>query len=129
MICKKIFDENISHLDGNKIILLLHVLDPLGGLTLGVNHQRPPPTIGDDHTIVHTEVVLGQPRYLPLPDLHLVPQDVGQAELVGAGDLLLFAQLLPVRDDGFTIASIESSEIRNNTGCKQHITGNVDKTT
>ena len=61
--------------------------------------------------------------------LYLVSEDAGEGELVRAGDLLLLAQLLPVRDDGFTIASIESSEIRNNTRCKQHITGNVDKTT
>ena len=41
------------YFDGTQIIFFLHILDPLGGLTLGIYHKRPPPGIGHYHPIVH----------------------------------------------------------------------------
>ena len=46
------------YFDGHEIVFLLHVLDPLGCLTLRINHECPPPGIGHNDAIVNGEVVL-----------------------------------------------------------------------
>ena len=58
---------------------------------------------------------------------HLVAQDVRQRELVGAGNLLFFAQLLPVGNDRLPISGVKSPQISHNAGCEQNVSGDVDK--
>ena len=60
---------------------------------------------------------------------HLVPQNVGQRELVGAGNLLVFTQLLPVGNDRLPISGVKSPQISHNAGCEQNVSGDVDKAT
>jgi hypothetical protein len=38
--------------DDAEVVFLLHVLDPLPGLALRVDHQRPASGVGDDHPVV-----------------------------------------------------------------------------
>jgi len=46
----------IGVLDDEKVVLLLHVLDPLPGLALRIDHERPPPSVGDDDAVVHRKL-------------------------------------------------------------------------
>ena len=46
----------ICVLDDAKVVLFLHVLDPLPGLALRVDHQRPSPCVGHDDAVVHRKL-------------------------------------------------------------------------
>jgi hypothetical protein len=46
----------IGVLDDAKVVFLLHVLDPLAGLALRVDHQRPAASVGNDHSVVNRKL-------------------------------------------------------------------------
>ena len=60
-------------------------------------------------------------------ETYLVTQNVCQRELVGAGNLLFFAQLLPVGNDRLPISGVKSPQISHNAGCEQNVSGDVDQ--
>ncbi len=45
------------------------ILNPFIGLALRVDEQWPPPGVLDHDSILHRQVVLGEPGNLPAPDL------------------------------------------------------------
>ena len=57
--------------------------------------------------------------------VYLVPESVGERELVRAGNLLLLAEFLPALYYGFSISSVKGTEISHHAGCQQHIPRNV----
>ena len=61
-------------------------------------------------------------------ETYLVTQNVCQRELVGARNLLFFAQFLPVGNDRLPISGVKSPQISHNAGCEQNVSGDVDKT-
>lgn len=54
------------------VAVLVHVLDPLVGLALGVDDQRPPAAVEDENAVVGRKRVRGKTVLLPISDLHLV---------------------------------------------------------
>ena len=50
-------EVDVGHLDHLQLIGLLHVLDPLVGLTLGVNHQGPAVSTHHNDGILHRVTV------------------------------------------------------------------------
>ena len=89
------------YFDGHEIVFLLHVLDPLVGLALRVDHEGPPPGVCDNDSVIHRELVLGKSSYLPLADSNWFTQSVHQGKLFRALDPIDIARGLPVTDDGF----------------------------
>ena len=63
--------------------------------------------------------------YVTAAVLYLVPENVGERELVRAGNLLLLAEFLPALYYGFPISGVKGTEISHHTGCQQHIPRNV----
>ena len=49
--------------------LRFHVPDPLDGLTLRVNHERPPAPPGDDGSVLGGEGIVRQPLNVPVSHL------------------------------------------------------------
>ena len=62
---------------------------------------------------------------LTAPVPYLVPENVGERELVRAGNLLLLAEFLPALYYGFPISGVKGTEISHHTRGEQHIPGNV----
>ena len=57
--------------------VFVHIPDPLVGLTLRINDQRPPPAVKYEYTVVSTQGISGKTILLPISDLHLSRQDTG----------------------------------------------------
>jgi len=80
------------------VAVLVHVLDPLVGLALRVDDERPPAAVEDENAIVGRERVSGKTVFLPIPDLHLIRQNSCEFVVVGNGDVGLFAFVYPASD-------------------------------
>ena len=63
--------------------MLLHILDPLDGLSLGVHHQRPSTALGDDDAILSGESIRGETFDVPVPHFGGVGQERGKGEVGG----------------------------------------------
>lgn len=80
------------------LTILPQILNPLIGLALWINNQRPPSTIEDENTIIDGEVVGGEAVFLPVSDNDLLGEDTGEEVVGGDGDFILAAFVGPVSD-------------------------------
>ena len=63
--------------------MIFHVLDPLEGLSLGVDHEGPAPATRDDDAVLSGELVVGQALDVPVADLGTLHHEVAEVK-VGA---------------------------------------------
>ena len=64
-------------------------------LLLGIDHEWPPPTSCDQHSILRGDAVTRQTVLVPLPDLVRVGQCLDDCEIPRDGDLELATPLYP----------------------------------
>eukprot|EP00951_Prasinocladus_malaysianus_P032137 scaffold311304_cov31-Prasinocladus_malaysianus.AAC.1 len=67
-----------GHEDNLQVGAALEVLDPLVGLVLRVDHQRPATGIGDHDAVVDGERVVGQAGNEPLAHLDRLAEDAAE---------------------------------------------------
>lgn len=76
--CLSIIQKHYSYLWN------LHVLDPLDGLSLRINHKRPTTASGDNHTVLCGETITGQTLDIPVSHTRRFGHEVTEAEIWGA---------------------------------------------
>ncbi len=54
------------------VAIFVHIPDPLVGLALRVDNERPPSTIEDENAVVCTQTVSGKTIFLPISNLYLI---------------------------------------------------------
>mmetsp|Transcript_31624 Transcript_31624/g.81841 ORF Transcript_31624/g.81841 Transcript_31624/m.81841 type:complete len:256 (+) Transcript_31624:902-1669(+) len=92
-------------------MLALHVLHPLVGLPLRVDHERPALAARDKDAVVHAHVVRGQPPDVPLAHLHRARQRCAQAGVVAHGHCRPAAPRHPVVHQPDAVAAGEGAVV------------------
>jgi hypothetical protein len=69
--------------------VFLHVLDPLNGLSLRIDHERPAIASGHDHAILSGETVRGKALDVPVSNRSRLPQEGGKGEVWRARNVQL----------------------------------------
>lgn len=93
--------------------LLVHSLDPLVGLALWVDVQRPSARFERDDGIFDREGIGWKTIDIPVLDLHGIAKCLCQGEGARVGNLLILAVLDPSLDELISVNRIESSKIGN----------------
>ena len=117
----------VGELERDQAELAVAVLDPLVGLHLRVDHERPAPRLRDHDAVVDGEHVVGQPVDVPRADLDGVAERVGERELVGARDLVITAQLDPLGDHAVAEDLRERAHVRNHPRGNEHVAREVSE--
>ena len=86
---------SISELQYLEAPLLFHALEPLVGLDLWIDKQRPSLSFVVDDGVFDTERVIWQTRQSPVSDVHSVSKNSLQAEFSGVGNFFLLTELNP----------------------------------
>eukprot|EP00955_Chlamydomonas_euryale_P005025 53594-Chlamydomonas_euryale.AAC.1 len=89
----------VGELDDAQVGRRLHLLHPLVGLRLRVDHERPAPRVGHHDGVVDGEGVVGKPEDAPLPDPDGVAQSTVETELAGARDAVALECRDPLAHD------------------------------
>eukprot|EP00760_Papus_ankaliazontas_P017928 PhM_4_TR17401/c1_g1_i1/m.82110 len=112
----------VAGLDGDKVVLLVHVAHPRVGLALRVDHERPRPCLRQDESVLCTQVVRGEPLQLPLLDLDGVADGRDGVVLLAARYPQRRFRLRPRREQLLAVASGKGTEVSDCTGGQQHVT-------
>jgi hypothetical protein len=92
-------DKNVMSdlvLNATVFIYLVFCLILSCGLTLWINHQRPPPSTGHDDCIVNRETVSRKSSHVPCPDDNRFAKCRYQRKVLSTGNAKFCAQLVPV---------------------------------
>ena len=104
---------------------LLHALDPLVGLALGVDAQRPASGLEYDYGVFGGEGVGGQAVDVPGADLHRVSQHLLQREGLLDGDGEFDAPGHPLLGDLRAERARERAQVGNHAGRDQDVAGQL----
>ena len=76
---------------------------------LGINEQRPAPSLADDDGIVNGEAVIREALDDPLAGLHRLAQHGCHGEVGGAGDVMALALQSPLGGGALPVAASEGA--------------------
>ena len=92
-------------------VLAFHLSDPLVGLRLRVDHQRPAAAARHDHAVLRREVVGGEALQVPLAHTHGLRKQVHEAEAGGEGQLLRLDLLQPLCHEALAVHRVERARV------------------
>ena len=85
----------VREFDNWKFVLFLHVLNPLVGLTLRINHQWPSSRVIHNNPVVDWEWIHGETSNVPGADFDWATESSVQREWFGAGNFLCITLFYP----------------------------------
>eukprot|EP00964_Phaeocystis_antarctica_P055484 scaffold32640_cov63-Phaeocystis_antarctica.AAC.2 len=115
----------VGELERDQAELAVAVLDPLVGLHLRVDHERPAARLRDHDAVVDGEHVVGQPVNVPRADLDRVAERRGEREGGRARDLVVAAQLDPLGDHAVAEDLRERAHVRDHARGDEHVAREV----
>eukprot|EP00955_Chlamydomonas_euryale_P013382 144301-Chlamydomonas_euryale.AAC.3 len=116
----------LRELDHVEALFALHVLDPLVGLHLRVNHERPAPRLGHDDAVLDRDCVGRQPRDRPRADAHRVLQRADKAGARAAGHAGALQLLHPLGRQLRPVRRSERPRVRDRARCDNNVADRVD---
>mmetsp|Transcript_66224 Transcript_66224/g.110616 ORF Transcript_66224/g.110616 Transcript_66224/m.110616 type:complete len:433 (-) Transcript_66224:1802-3100(-) len=117
-------DIGVVQFDDLQALVAIHVLDPLIGLALRIDHEAPPPSAALNGPILDGDVVQRQPLDTPLPDGHGLRQAV-QREVYIHRHAHVLALLHPVGEHVLAVLGREGPEVRDGARSEQHVAHEV----
>ena len=75
---------HVAQLGDLQVVSALHVADPLLGLALRIDHQRPPLTTLHQQRVVGADLIGGQALQLPLPHIYRIADGLHEVEALRA---------------------------------------------
>mmetsp|Transcript_42091 Transcript_42091/g.120820 ORF Transcript_42091/g.120820 Transcript_42091/m.120820 type:complete len:470 (-) Transcript_42091:6898-8307(-) len=116
----------VGELDNLALLWRLHLLDPLVGLPLRVDAQRPPASLVHDDAILDGERVVGKAPNRPVSDLHWLTEALHQREGRGARDALLLRNRRPTCHCPLAEVGRECSEVGDQAAGDDRVAGEAD---
>ena len=116
----------LRELDHEQPRLGFELADPLVGLPLRVDHQRPAARHRRHNAVVDGEGVGGQALHVPSADAHGVAHDLLEVKLVRLGDALLVEAYLPLVERELAVGNRKRAEVRDHASRDQHVPQQVE---
>lgn len=92
------------------------LLDPLIGLALGIDEERPPLALGGNHSVVDAQCIVGQSFDDPFSDGQRCLQSFGERVIFREGNAEFRELFLPAVENGLAICACEWSKVGNGSG-------------